>query len=197
METLCTDITLGESNFPVFLYVFGSPGAGKTHGIRSFIGKIRGTRHESKYDLINYVTFRTEKGRTLYVLGTYDGSSNDGTDKLSMGAQRSLCGFLNFALSASDVPPIILGEGYRFSNISTVVSAITIGFYQRWIFLEVPEYVRSIRLSNRGADQNTRWMNGAITKMNNFLAFLRENHVRCDVFSGSDELVDFLIMEIG
>lgn len=91
------------------ILLIGNCGAGKTW-VMSQVIKDKKLIIQGKYGLFK---FRTNKENNICVLGKYDGSIFQGSDKLSMGIAKDFERFKNF----SDKKKwLILAEGDRFMN---------------------------------------------------------------------------------
>lgn len=89
------------------ILLIGACGSGKTWVMKSLIDEYS-LNLSAKYNLIR---FRTNK--KIAVLGKYDGTTFEGSDKLSMGVAVD---FEKFSKMAEQKNLIVIAEGDRFTN---------------------------------------------------------------------------------
>lgn len=90
--------------------VIGQCGVGKTWLMKQLITKFGATKKAS----IGKVKFNLNPDENIYVLGNYDGSMFEGSDKLSMAVAGDFEYFYHFINTIEN--PIVICEGDRFTN---------------------------------------------------------------------------------
>lgn len=96
---------MGQSNKNQYILLVGACGTGKTWVMKKLIDKLGASE---KYKL-GRIAYRSN-GRTN-ILGKYDGSTFEGSDKLSMAAMADFEDYLYYTKSKTTI-----AEGDRFTN---------------------------------------------------------------------------------
>jgi septin family protein len=94
------------------ILLIGMCGSGKTWTMQELIKK----HNLSKTKKLGMIYYHTDD--SIMVLGKYDGSMYQGTDKLSMAVMSDVDKFLNYATDK-----IIIAEGDRFTNSKFITKA--------------------------------------------------------------------------
>lgn len=146
----------------VVVAVIGHPASGKTSVMRAFL-----RQYHPWYEVRlgkGVMAVRCETAR-LTVLGRYHaGDIHAGTDRLSMSAQPEVLRWL--ATATDDV----VFEGERLCNgaFFRAVQAMP-DRRLRIVMLDVDPDCRAVRRTERGTQQNERWLAGRETKYRNLI----------------------------
>jgi len=90
--------------------VIGECGVGKTWLMKKLIDYLE-TKNRAK---VGKVKFNLNKEKNIYILGNYDGSMYEGSDKLSMAVAGDFEFFYHYLKTTNN--PIVICEGDRFTN---------------------------------------------------------------------------------
>lgn len=134
--------------------VGGEPATGKTTLMREF--KNLHTTTPFKY---GQVRGEYNKDLNLYFIGVFDGSTFEGTDRLSMSVQPDFIKFLNWCEG------VVIYEGDRLFN----QSLFTLGFPFVKVVLKGDKDLLDIRHKTRGDSQTETFLKSKRTKINNIL----------------------------
>lgn len=165
------------------VYLVGEPGAGKsTLADAVLTAPIEHRRSPFAH--------RVDADR-VHALGPA-GAPFGGTDKLSMGVQPKVVGWL-----AGVGPSLVLGEGDRLANLSFLRVSVEIGYEAVLVAVSVPEEVGAARRARRAeahdtGPQNASWVQGRRTKVANLLARWEGRVVELDGTRPVEELVPAL-----
>lgn len=131
--------------------LIGSPGSGKTWVMKAII-KQRKCLRGQKMGLFVWHT-----NNDLLVLGKYDGSMYEGSDRLSMAIMKDIDRFVGYASDKN-----VICEGDRFMN-NTYISKV------RPIIIKILDDGAGGRLK-RGSTQTTRQLKSINTRVSNIKA---------------------------
>ena len=143
---ICITITYDRMGKNILL--IGSAGVGKTWVMKSIINNFKCERRQK------YGKFYFHLSDTLVVVGKYDGSMFEGSDRLSMSVITDLDGFL--ALTENKV---VILEGDRFTNSKVIAKA-------KPIIIKIMGDGLVGRLK-RGSNQTERHLKSITTRVNN------------------------------
>lgn len=132
--------------------------------MKSFIEDLRKKEQdeEVKEGLVIYHRFPQQK---VIVLGRYDGSTFDGTDRMSKGVGPKFREWLS--ANKEDLEGwTILGEGERFSNQPNL-DAMFENADMELVCVSVGEEELNKRHAKRGEEQNESWRKGMSTRISN------------------------------
>lgn len=129
----------------------GSPGSGKTWVMKGIIKQLKCLKRQ-KIGLFSWHT-----NDDVMVLGKYDGSMYEGSDRLSMGIMKDIDLFLGYASDKN-----VICEGDRFMN-NTYISKV------RPIIIKILDDGAGGRLK-RGSTQTTRQLKSMNTRVSNVSA---------------------------
>lgn len=105
--------------------IYGYPGAGKTWAVYKFLLSLfPGPLNTIKIGLVEY-----HRVRDIVVVGKYDGSKFQGTDRLSMAVAPSFPDF--FSIEAQKGTRLIIAEGDRVNNSTFLKAALAHGTLER------------------------------------------------------------------
>jgi hypothetical protein len=153
------------------VFLFGEPGCGKTTLVRDFL-KTCGEKSLYKHGLVECELYHEKK---IIVLGFYTDNPFSGTDRLSMGVQKDLPGFLQTLV---DDPYwkgwCILGEGARIATRPAIEAFTTHCGVVVYFLCVVPEELERRRAS-RNNTQNKAWLRGMRTKLVNLESAIYES----------------------
>jgi broad-specificity NMP kinase len=134
--------------------VGGEPATGKTTLMREF--KNLHTTAPFKY---GQVKGEYNKDMNLYFIGVFDGSTFEGTDRLSMSVQPDFIKFLNWC------DGVVIFEGDRLFN----QSLFTLEFPFVKVVLRADKETLITRHNKRGDSQTETFLKSKRTKINNIL----------------------------
>lgn len=142
----------------------GAPGTGKSTLMKNVMSTLSPLQWEynTETKLVPYY-----KKNNIYVLGYYpEGEVFGGTDKMSMACQPEVLKFIN---SLPD-DAIVLFEGDRLFNNSFLdfCSKFDLNIF----ILNTSKEEKQKRYEKRGSDQNEKWLEGRVTKVNNIASNL-------------------------
>ncbi len=145
----------------------GIPGTGKTTIFKKIRSKLE-TKRQFRYKLVRGVM--NEKGD--HVLGVYDGSAFEGSDKLSMAVQPDLIKFVNL-LESKGKPVTIYAEGDRVTNSSFIEKFED----QVNLFVVESDFVEQFR-EKRGIKQDEKFKKAKRTKVDGLIKKFSHEIVR-------------------
>lgn len=144
-------------NTPLHI-IAGLPVSGKTtlmNQIRSMLGN----HNKKQHNLLRYEDYLKH-----VVLGIYDGSTFDGTDKLSMAVNKDALEFLQ------ENRKRVLVEGDRLFNKKFIEGAIALGYDVNISILSLTNITEMIkRYQDRGQMQSEAFLKGRHTKLMNII----------------------------
>lgn len=123
--------------------ILGYPGAGKTWAVSEFIKYLQsmyGAEEHSRVGLVDYHRFYTEG---IVIVGKYDGSKFQGTDRLSMAVAPHFEAF--FAEMAKSGVSHIIAEGDRINCMPFLKTAMQYGQLERIKCVADPVTLRAQR----------------------------------------------------
>jgi len=135
------------------ILIIGNCGVGKTYTIKSII-KLLGLKDEKRVGLLNSV-----ENENYSVAGVYDGSTFEGSDRLSMSVMTSLGGFL-----LENKNKTVFYEGDRFMNSNFIKKASP-------FIIKILGNGSKGRLE-RGSQQSKRHLSSILTRVNNINPYL-------------------------
>jgi GTPase SAR1 family protein len=148
------------------ILVIGAPGTGKTWLMKELINKFN-CSVLGKVGMVLYhkqqLGKTVKQGKSLLVVGKYDGSTFEGSDKLSMAVMRDVRDFLEYASKY-----IVVAEGDRFTN-------------KKFIELAKPTVIcidgdGAKGRKARGSNQTQRQIAAKTTQVSNLSSFLSEDY---------------------
>lgn len=158
------------------LAIGGEPGTGKTTLIKKL--KDDYTTIPFKYGLVRG---EYDKEKKVYFIGVYDGSTFEGSDKLSMAVNKDFVKFLNYLNEG-----IVVFEGDRLFNPS--LFRLDFPFVIYALTASTEELNR--RYNRRGSNQSETFLKSRKTKIKNILFEFPEIEVR--VNEDNPELINEL-----
>jgi hypothetical protein len=176
--------------------VIGEPAVGKT----STFKQIRKDGAVFKYRLIRGIY---DKKREIYWLGVFDGSTFEGTDRLSMGVMTDAIAFVEH-LAKERTGATVVFEGDRLGCVKFLTTAKEHG--EVVVFhVSAPDPAIDARHIERADGQSPTWLKGRRTKIENLLAAfpakevlnsLDTSHLRLNAKTIADEAGAELVPEI-
>lgn len=137
--------------------IIGIPGTGKSTVMREWMSK-RDWKTDRPVDLVD--SHVSDKVR---VIGKYEkGETFSGTDRLSMAVQPK---FLEFLRQSRD--EVVLFEGDRLTSTKVFKEAQMQGWEVQILHLYVSTDERKRRYEERGSNQDEKFIQGRVTKVNN------------------------------
>jgi len=144
----------------------GEPATGKTALVSGVMARL-GYGVPFKAGLCRGTFFPEDK---IHVIGIYDGSVYQGTDRLSMAAQPSVLAWMRAVVSLEDVGDgrTILFEGDRLFNASLVRET---GFFhvRRFFLLSSSDEAKALRRQGRADTKDERFLRSRATKYENMI----------------------------
>ena len=145
----------------------GEPATGKSSLFSELINLV-GEPRPIKYRVCQAAAYDAAQ---IIVLGIYDGSTFQGTDRLSMGVQPHALEFVTrLHKNAGYHGWRVLFEGDRLFNSKFISSIQSAGIPHHFYVLEAGEAMKSQRHHNRGDTQTATWLKGRVTKTQNILS---------------------------
>lgn len=152
------------------IQVLGEPASGKTTVMHAFIKALGERDGELRHNIgtngqtLNYVRGGQYGAAQVIVMGIYDGSITDGTDRFGLNTQPAMLRFLELLAQDSkyDGWTVVL-EGDRFANISFIEASRLICPTTHLVLVVEPSVLEH-RHTVRGDKQNPVWLRGRATK---------------------------------
>lgn len=144
--------------------ISGVPGTGKTTLMKAIIEKFGGLYNSFEpVEFVKLVSSLHHKEHHLHVIGKYDDSDDifQGTDKLSMAVMPQ---FKQFVESHQ---PNLLIEGDRLVGSATIDFLIENGYDLNLIILKAPQETLLERYTQRGSNQDEKFLKAKKTKVSN------------------------------
>lgn len=141
------------------IYLAGVPASGKSTLFRRLRAEFFGNAVEFKHGLLRGIETETN-GKKLYMLGVFDGSTFEGTDRLSMAV-------INDALDwfeKIDPSATVFVEGDRLFNARFLQTTSA-----RLMIIDASPAVLAQRHKKRGDSQTETFLRSRRTKVNNIL----------------------------
>lgn len=133
----------------------GEPGTGKTTLIKKV--KDNYSTIPFKYGLVRG---EYDKERGIYFIGIYDGSTFEGSDKLSMAVNKDFLKFLEYLKDG-----VVVFEGDRLFNASLFLKEYSFDIY----VLTASKSTLEERYKERGSNQTETFLKSRRTKIKNIL----------------------------
>lgn len=159
----------------------GIPGTGKTTIFRKVRSTLK-TKKPFRYKLVRGVM--NDEGD--HVLGVYDGSAFEGSDKLSMAVQPDLIKFVNL-LESKGKPVTIYAEGDRVTNASFIEEFQD----QVNLFVVESDFVEQFR-EKRGIKQDEKFKKAKRTKVDGLIKKFSPEIVRNQNELDPDRIAELL-----
>ena len=170
----------------------GEPGAGKSTLMKELLNVVS---PEKNYENVKLVPFLS-KNNIVYFLGKYDADGYiQGTDKMSMACQPAVIDWMKTISPESTV----LFEGDRLFSKSFLEHCLD--NYDLQIYhLKTDKDIRNKRYIDRGSNQNSTWLSGRETKINNILTNLTLmfsiNTFHNNTFEEQQHIINRILLDI-
>lgn len=154
------------------IQVLGEPASGKTTVMRALIDALGKCDGELRHNLgpdgrhFNYVRGKRFPDARVIVMGIYDGSITDGTDRFGLNTQPAMLGFLEILARDPQYDDwTVVLEGDRFANVAFAEAARALCPVTHLVLTVEPSVLEHRHLV-RGDKQNAVWLRGRATKNN-------------------------------
>lgn len=147
-------------------YVIGIPGAGKSTAMRCARGPFVERAGHSAPFAITYWVDRFGDGPERAIELGYTSAAFPGTDTLSFSAQPKVVAWL---ADPGEECETFVGEGDRLGSGSFFDSVQGLGIDLRVVLIGTPAEEAARRRTERGSNQDLRWVAGRITKVTNLM----------------------------
>lgn len=169
----------------VVYYIAGVPASGKTTIVRTLIEKLLPAPEE-----IRYGKLRGIKQRNVEVLGVYDGSKFDGTDRLPMDVINDAIEYIQNTRKLSP-PRVFIVEGDRLLNkrfLNAVAAKI--------IVIDATAEILHQRHQQRRDTQDTAFLKRCRKKVENIIQLYNLKRYWNNTPQDTERLVNYLTKEI-
>jgi len=162
--------------------IAGMPCTGKTYLMNTIRSKLNNVE-VLKDGLVNYEMYRKED---IIILGKYDGSKFEGTDRLSLSVQPEA---IQFVIKHRNSKILIEGDRLFTQSFITKLSEKKIKI--RLIYLDTSFDYLIKRFRARGQIQNDKFLKGRFTKMVNIARIIKPERV--DTTKSLEKVVESII----